>query len=174
MIRQDKQVAVITLFPVAMTVIGSRFPDKISETGEVLMRIPKINTNRYGEKWIAAGVIIGVVIPLILWLIVGRIFWIPVIIGGCVLVSFLIVFVIEMKQDFGKVPYEQRHLREEFSFDPERQIAIVRSSICTGEKVAGFRDKETGRFTEVMLIRSEDDMKKFREAFQLDQVKTEY
>lgn len=29
-------------------------------------------------------------------------------------------------------------------FDPETQYAVIRSSICTGEKVAGFK-KQNGR-----------------------------
>ena len=37
-------------------------------------------------------------------------------------------------------------------FDPETQYAVIRSSICTGEKVAGFKNKSDGHFTEVMLI----------------------
>ena len=37
-------------------------------------------------------------------------------------------------------------------FDPETQYAVIRSSICTGEKVAGFKNKTDGHFTEVMLI----------------------
>ncbi len=59
-------------------------------------------------------------------------------------------------------------------FDPETQVAIIRSSICTGEKVAGFKNKTDGRFTEVMLIRDPDDEKRFREQYGLDTVKVEY
>ena len=65
-------------------------------------------------------------------------------------------------------------LREEFPFDPEKQAAVIRSSICTGEKVAGFKDLEGGRFTEVMLIRSRQDEERFKEIFSLETVKTEY
>ena len=39
-------------------------------------------------------------------------------------------------------------------FDPETQDAVIRSSICTGEKVAGFKNKADGHFTELSLIRS--------------------
>ena len=51
---------------------------------------------------------------------------------------------------------------------------MIRSSICTGEKVAGFRDKTDGHFTEVMLIRSPEDEQRFKETYHLDSVKTEY
>ena len=51
------------------------------------------------------------------------------------------------------------------TFDRERLEPVIRSSICTGEKVAGFRDRETGRFTEVALLRSEEDLAAFRQKY---------
>ena len=65
-------------------------------------------------------------------------------------------------------------LAEEIHFNPERQTAVIRCSICTGEKVAGFKDKESGRFREVMVIRSPGDEQRFKETYHLDSVKTEY
>ena len=59
-------------------------------------------------------------------------------------------------------------------FDPEMQTAVIRSSICTGEKVAGFKNKKDGHFTEVMLIRSPEDEKRFKEIYGIETVKTEY
>ena len=59
-------------------------------------------------------------------------------------------------------------------FDPEKQYAVIRCSICTGEKVAGFKDRASGRYTEVMLIRSLRDEERFKEMYHLDTVKTEY
>ncbi len=59
-------------------------------------------------------------------------------------------------------------------YDPEKQIAVIRSSICTGEKVAGFRDKHDGHFTEVMLIRSKKDEEEFKRTYGVDSLKVEY
>ncbi len=59
-------------------------------------------------------------------------------------------------------------------FDPETQYAVVRSSICTGEKVAGFKSRADGHFTEIMLIRSPDDLRRFKERYGVESVKTEY
>ena len=59
-------------------------------------------------------------------------------------------------------------------FDPETQYAVIRSSICTGEKVAGFKNKTDGHFTEVMLIRSPADEKEFKETYGVESLKTEY
>ena len=47
------------------------------------------------------------------------------------------------------------------SYDKQNQKPVIRSSICTGEKVAGFKDIHTGKFTDVMLIRSSGDMDAF-------------
>ncbi len=46
-------------------------------------------------------------------------------------------------------------------FDPTGKTPVIRASICTGEKVAGWRDGDTGRFTEVMLIRTDADLRRF-------------
>ena len=59
-------------------------------------------------------------------------------------------------------------------FNPEKQYAVIRSSICTGEKVAGFKNKDDGHFIEVMLIRSPMDEKRFKELYGIDKIKTEY
>lgn len=47
------------------------------------------------------------------------------------------------------------------SYDKQNQKPVIRSSICTGEKVAGFKDIHTGKFTDVMLIRNDSDMNAF-------------
>ena len=59
-------------------------------------------------------------------------------------------------------------------FDSETQYAVIRSSICTGEKVAGFKNKTDGHFTEVMLIRSPADEKEFKETYNIEEIKIEY
>lgn len=51
------------------------------------------------------------------------------------------------------------------TYDPETQEPMIRCSICTGEQVAGFRDKKNGHFKEVMLIRNEKDLAHFRKAY---------
>ena len=59
-------------------------------------------------------------------------------------------------------------------FDPETQYAVIRSSICTGEKIAGFKNKTDGHFTEVMLIRSAADEEEFKRTYGVETVKVEY
>ncbi len=61
-------------------------------------------------------------------------------------------------------------------YDREIQKPVIRSSICTGEKVAGFKDVQTGRFTEVMLIQNSKDMDLFLEKYGISvaEIKTEW
>lgn len=59
-------------------------------------------------------------------------------------------------------------------FDRETQQPILKCSICTGEQVAGFKDRQAGHFTEVMLIRNEKDLDRFKEQYQLSEVAKEY
>ena len=51
---------------------------------------------------------------------------------------------------------------------------MIRSSICTGEKVAGFKDKASGHFTEVMVIHAPREEERFKEIYGLKTVKREY
>lgn len=46
-------------------------------------------------------------------------------------------------------------------YDRENLKPVIRSSMCTGEKVAGFQNVNTGKFEEVMLIRDNKDMDEF-------------
>ena len=50
-------------------------------------------------------------------------------------------------------------------FDPAGKIPVIRSSICTGEKTAGYREGPGGKFTEVMLIRDNKDLREFLDAY---------
>ena len=43
-------------------------------------------------------------------------------------------------------------------YSPDEWEPVVRSSVCTGEKVAGFRNTHTGIFEDVMLIRVPSDL----------------
>ncbi len=60
------------------------------------------------------------------------------------------------------------------AYNPETHIPILKCSICTGEQVAGFKDKATGHFTEVMLIRTPQELEKFKKIYNLQNVAKEY
>lgn len=59
-------------------------------------------------------------------------------------------------------------------YDSEKQRAVLKCSICNGEQVAGFKDKQTGHFTEVMLIKDGQDLDTFMEMYDLSAVTKEY
>ena len=58
-----------------------------------------------------------------------------------------------------------RKTRKTEFYDHENLYPAIRSSICTGEKVAGFKNKNTGSFTEIMLISSEKDLEAFKRTY---------
>lgn len=73
------------------------------------------------------------------------------------------------------IPFiHKKQLNPDIPFDPAKQIAVIKCSICTGEQVAGFKSKEDGHFTEVMLIRDSEDFKKFKEIYKIEEIKKEY
>jgi len=54
---------------------------------------------------------------------------------------------------------------EKKSYDPEKEEPVIRCGICHGEQVAGFRDKKTGQFQEVVFLQSPADLARFREEY---------
>ena len=51
------------------------------------------------------------------------------------------------------------------TYDKERLYPAIRSSICTGEKVAGFKNRETGSFKEITLVTSDKDIEDFKSRY---------
>lgn len=60
------------------------------------------------------------------------------------------------------------------TYNPKTHIPILKCSICTGEQVVGFKDKATGHFTEVMLIRTPQDLETFKKTYNLQNITKEY
>ena len=54
-------------------------------------------------------------------------------------------------------------------YDKTGKIPVIRSSICTGEQVAGFEDIVSGKFEELMLIRGEKDLAEFLSRYQVEE-----
>ena len=54
-------------------------------------------------------------------------------------------------------------------YDKTGKIPIIRSSICTGEQVAGFKDPVSGKFDDLMLIRNGNDLAEFLSQYQVDE-----
>lgn len=60
------------------------------------------------------------------------------------------------------------------TYDRENQRPVLHCSICTGERVAGFKDIHTGKFEEIMLIRSNRDLDAFMEMYGISTITKEY
>ena len=55
------------------------------------------------------------------------------------------------------------------SYDKSGKIPTIRTSICTGEQVAGFKDPASGKFEELMLIRDSRDFSEFLQQYQVEE-----
>ena len=57
------------------------------------------------------------------------------------------------------------HRSKEPKYDAELYQPVIKKSICTGEAAAGFVDRATGHFSEVMLICTEKDLETFQKKY---------
>ena len=63
--------------------------------------------------------------------------------------------------------FGRRKRLTETPYDKSGKIPVIRSSICTGEQVAGFKDS-SGKFEELMLIRNDKDLSEFLSRYQVE------
>ena len=54
-------------------------------------------------------------------------------------------------------------------YNKDRKVPVIRSSICTGEQAAGFKDPSSGKFDELMLIRNGNDFMEFLSLYQVNE-----
>ena len=55
------------------------------------------------------------------------------------------------------------------SYDKKNKKPVIKSSICNGEQVAGFKDIHTGKVEEIMLIRNPADLDKFKMMYGIEE-----
>ncbi len=55
------------------------------------------------------------------------------------------------------------------TYDKENKKPVIKSSICNGEQVAGFKDIHTGKMEEIMLIKSGADLEKFKAMYGINE-----
>ena len=55
-----------------------------------------------------------------------------------------------------------------YSYDKERMKPVIKTSICTGEQVAGFKDIHTGKIEDIMLVKTSVDIEKFKEMYGIE------
>lgn len=54
------------------------------------------------------------------------------------------------------------------TYDKANLKPVIRASICTGEQVAGFLNIHTGKFEDVMLLKTEMDLEQFKFMYGID------
>ena len=72
---------------------------------------------------------------------------------------------------FGKK--KNRHVQK-IQYDKEKKMPVLRCSICNGEQVAGLKDRQTGAFEEIMLVRNAHDLDVFRKMVGVQDIPKEY
>ena len=65
--------------------------------------------------------------------------------------------------------FGRRKKPEAVPYDKSGKIPVIRSSICTGEQVAGFKNTASGKFEELMLIRDGKDLSEFLRRYQVEE-----
>lgn len=50
-------------------------------------------------------------------------------------------------------------------YDKTGKKPVIRASICTGEQVAGFKDQKSGKFEDLMVLHTDEDLKRFMEMY---------
>ena len=55
------------------------------------------------------------------------------------------------------------------TYDKENKKTVIKSSICNGEQVAGFKDIHTGKVEEIMLIKSSADLDRFKALYGINE-----
>ena len=57
----------------------------------------------------------------------------------------------------------ERKRVQKLEFSREEKKPVIRCSICNGEQVGGLKNRATGEFEEVMLIRDGHDLEVFEQ-----------
>lgn len=71
--------------------------------------------------------------------------------------------------------FRKKESKTERKYDADKLTPVIRASICTSEKSAGFLEKDTGKFHEVLLIQSEKDLEQFKKQYGIsEEIKTIY
>ncbi len=70
--------------------------------------------------------------------------------------------------------FKRKKQIQKASYDKENQIPVMKCSICNGERVVGFKDIHTGKFEEVMFVRTDSDLEEFRMKYGVETIGKEY
>lgn len=70
--------------------------------------------------------------------------------------------------------FKRKSAQPSCQYDKQTYKPILKCSICNGEQVAGFKNLQTGRFEEIMLVRNAADLREFMERYGVSEVPKEY
>ena len=70
--------------------------------------------------------------------------------------------------------FGRKHRPEPIEYDRERLKPVLRCSICTGEQTAGFQERDSGKFHEVQLIRTPQELQEFLDRVGLQDIEKIY
>ena len=79
-----------------------------------------------------------------------------------------------IKEIFSRLKAGHKENDSRFPYDENIHEAVIRCSICTGEQVAGFKNRQDGSFVGVMVIKSDDDLEYFKELYGVEKVRNVY
>ena len=65
-------------------------------------------------------------------------------------------------------PWKKERTAPAEAYDRAALEPVIRSSICTGERTACMRDRETGKIHEIMALRTERDLTEFAKQYGAD------
>lgn len=79
-------------------------------------------------------------------------------------------------QEALKRPKLRKHAEVQGVYDKDNYQPLIRASICNGEQVAGFCERRTGKFTDIMLIRNQKDLDRFLKEYGVEagEIRKEY
>ena len=63
---------------------------------------------------------------------------------------------------------------EKLEYDKSLWKPVLKCSICNGEQVAGFKNRDTGHFREIMLIRTPAELDTFMKQCGISEITKEY
>ena len=70
--------------------------------------------------------------------------------------------------------FRRKKQPQRLPYDPATQKPVIRASICTGEQVGGLRNLQTGKFTDLMLIQDDADLREFQALVGTRDIQKEY
>ena len=70
--------------------------------------------------------------------------------------------------------FTKKKAAEPLVYDREKEYPVLHCSICNGEQVAGFKNRDTGHFREITLIRTQAELDTFVKQCGISEITKEY